>query len=242
MTSQGNQMEMKDMGDQDKAAHLAMLMDGAYDPLDSCGGCAKWFDFAKRNGLIVAFHHYSEEMIKFYGAIKDEVDTYRHTTALINAGGLYSTPYDCGVEDPCCAFHQTFQDECQIIEAIRDKDGWPWSFETSIPHVTFEIMKDGEKYCKGIVFHISDLCPEVEFQLVKKTDPMDSVCNELAKLLADAYAPPCPHRPENCGKRNKVDCWVMYARKLAEQRDKKIDEERKATKEQPEPKIQEKTK
>ncbi len=30
-------------------------------------------------------------------------------------------------------------------------------YNTNIPHVTFDVMENNDKYCKGIVFKLSDL-------------------------------------------------------------------------------------
>ena len=35
-----------------------------------------------------------------------------------------------------------------------------WSYLTDIPHKTFDIMEDGEIYCRGIVFSLDDLGEE----------------------------------------------------------------------------------
>lgn len=37
------------------------------------------------------------------------------------------------------------------------KDGYSWTYDTDIPHECFDVYEDGEKYCRGIVFSISDV-------------------------------------------------------------------------------------
>ena len=32
-----------------------------------------------------------------------------------------------------------------------------WTYMTDIPHATFDVMDDGELYCRGIVFALADL-------------------------------------------------------------------------------------
>ncbi len=40
----------------------------------------------------------------------------------------------------------------------HDEEGGPcWTYETDIPHATFDIMEDGEKYCRGTVLDIKSL-------------------------------------------------------------------------------------
>jgi hypothetical protein len=46
---------------------------------------------------------------------------------------------------------------CKTIEAIWGKDGYSWTYKTDIPHATFDIFEDGEKFCRGIVFDIKSL-------------------------------------------------------------------------------------
>lgn len=84
---------------------------------------------AKELGFVVVFG-YSDDNAEFYGAIEDEVGCF--------GGGRI---YDHGIE---------------FIEAVWCKGDYCWSYETNIPHATFDIYDDGEKYCKGIVFDIND--------------------------------------------------------------------------------------
>jgi len=87
---------------------------------------AKW---AKDHDIVVVLGR-SDDLAEFRGAIEDEVDCY--------GGGIV---YDNGNE---------------FIEAVWCKGGYTWSYETNIPHATFDIYDEGEKYCKGIVFDIND--------------------------------------------------------------------------------------
>jgi hypothetical protein len=40
---------------------------------------------------------------------------------------------------------------------VWGKDDTSWSYETDIPHATFDVLEDGEVYCRGIVFALADL-------------------------------------------------------------------------------------
>lgn len=35
--------------------------------------------------------------------------------------------------------------------------GCCWTYETELPHATFNVMEDGETYCRGIVIALSDV-------------------------------------------------------------------------------------
>jgi hypothetical protein len=47
--------------------------------------------------------------------------------------------------------------EMKKIEAQWDNDWYSWTYKTNIPHETFNVYEDGDKYCRGIVFDIKDL-------------------------------------------------------------------------------------
>ena len=62
-----------------------------------------------------------------------------------------------------CEFcgYQAKADKCAVIDAQWDQeDGYSWTYKTDIPHATFEVMEDGEHYCRGLVIDINDL-PEL---------------------------------------------------------------------------------
>lgn len=47
---------------------------------------------------------------------------------------------------------------CRVIEAVwcPDEPDCSWAYKTDIPHVTFDVVEDGELYCRGIVFRLAD--------------------------------------------------------------------------------------
>lgn len=108
---------------------------------------------AKENNLVVVFG-YSDDNMEFRGAIHDEVDCDNGGTAFITDGGeLLQNKCD---NDECPYFKLEEQTSLKI-EAIWDKDGYSWIYKTDIPHETFDVLDDGEKYCKGIVFSLNDV-------------------------------------------------------------------------------------
>lgn len=104
---------------------------------------------AKEAGLVVVFG-YSDDNAEFVGAIDDEIGCYD--------GGIL-----CFCKD---GFHwddsRNQYTGPNVIEALWDvelEDGVnpTWAYKTEIPHETFDIMEDGELFCRGIVFSIGDL-------------------------------------------------------------------------------------
>ncbi len=47
----------------------------------------------------------------------------------------------------------------KIIEALwapESDPGYSWVYKTDIPHESFEVVEDGEPYCRRIVFSLAD--------------------------------------------------------------------------------------
>lgn len=106
---------------------------------------------AQENGLVVVFG-YSDDCIEFRGAMEDEAGCYNGTTIYFtkNCHIIENDHYDVLEQ-------YGFDKQLYEIEAIWNKDGYSWVYETVIPHTVFDILEDGEKYCRGIVFSKYDL-------------------------------------------------------------------------------------
>lgn len=105
----------------------------------------------------------SDDLMEFRGAIHDEVGAYEGTIVRVDAKGLLPA-YDDIDKDSHNAkdkLRDYFQRENggKTIEALwspSDPD-CSWAYKTDIPHETFDIMEDGELYCRGIVFRLADV-------------------------------------------------------------------------------------
>lgn len=62
---------------------------------------------------------------------------------------------DCDNDN--CPHFKKMKRQATTIDAMWDRDGYSWIYNTPIPHETFEIFEDGDKYCRGIVFKLSDV-------------------------------------------------------------------------------------
>jgi len=107
---------------------------------------------AKNNNIVIVFGA-SDDLMEFRGAINDELDAYEGTTAYLNADGLLLN--ECN--DERCPYARKLAAQAKTIKSIWDKDGYSWVFETDIPHLTFDVLEDGEKYCRGIIFNFEAL-------------------------------------------------------------------------------------
>ena len=112
---------------------------------------------AKDDGLVVVFGA-SDDLMEFRGGINDEIGCYDGGIALIDEHGVLSDRESIDDDDELEEFFKR-KPNTKKIEAVWGGD-ISWAYKTSIPHATFDIMEDGEVYCRGIVFGISDLDKE----------------------------------------------------------------------------------
>lgn len=113
---------------------------------------------AKKNSLVVVFGA-SDDLMEFRGAIHDEVGAYEGVTVWIDSDGLIPEfEYVMGQRDKD-GLRDYFLREGggKEIEAIWDEEGYSWIYKTEITHFQFNVMEDGDKYCRGIVFSLADL-------------------------------------------------------------------------------------
>lgn len=105
-------------------------------------------DWAKKNGLVVVFGA-SDDLMELRGTFDDEIDCYGGGDIVLDTMGI-------NVDKKTGRFLGN-----NIIKAVWcNKDIIPqysWTYETDIPHSTFNVMEDDEYYCRGIVFSIHDL-------------------------------------------------------------------------------------
>jgi len=111
---------------------------------------------AKRAGLVVVFG-YSDDNAEFRGAINDEIGCYDGGEFKVDQKGLLPEREQIDDDDTLKDYFSR-EKKAAIIEALWCKEkGYSWTYKTSVPHATFDIMEDGEKYCRGIVIAVKDL-------------------------------------------------------------------------------------
>lgn len=110
---------------------------------------------AAEAGLVVVFG-YSDDNMEFRGAISDEFGAYEGGTVCLTKAGLFEEP-DCSCTE-ACPFYSAALKAAKTIKAVWHDEGGPcWTYETDIPHETFDVYEDGEVWCVGIVFSVEDL-------------------------------------------------------------------------------------
>lgn len=105
---------------------------------------------AKENWLVVVFG-YSDDNAEFRWSIYDELGSYNGGVFLLDSEWLLE------VCDEDCIHYQRAVEKAKKITANWDSEWYSWTYSTDIEHETFEILEDGEKFCRGIVFSMKDL-------------------------------------------------------------------------------------
>ena len=112
---------------------------------------------AKKNSIVIVYGA-SDDLMEFEGAFRDELGA--PCKVAVGRKGILP-PWDNIDHDNIQAAREYFERERDAkwsIESLWCKEpGISWTFETDIPHETFNIMEDGEVFCRGIVFSLNDL-------------------------------------------------------------------------------------
>lgn len=121
---------------------------------------------AKESGLVIVTG-YSDDNVELYGAIREEIGAYEGTTFVLTESGPLSANLQEEIRDmddmPEDAFLREVADKVAghqngtRIKAIYGEGEYTWQFETAIQHETFDVLEDGEKFCRGMVILMEDL-------------------------------------------------------------------------------------
>lgn len=108
---------------------------------------------AKAAGLVVVFG-YSDDNVEFRGCIDDEVGVYGGAKIRLKGSRVIQDEHDCDCE--FCGFNESVKGAV-VIDAKWDHNGYSWYIDTEIPHAVFDILEDGENFCRGIVFDFEEV-------------------------------------------------------------------------------------
>jgi hypothetical protein len=119
---------------------------------------------AKESGLLIFYGH-SDDLMEVCGAWEEEFGCYEGGEILFNANEPLEIPDNCDCEDfrqcPLLEEHakKNFRNKIEAVwcDEDGDEDGPAWTYKTDIPHETFDIMEDGEVWCRGVVIDTEDL-------------------------------------------------------------------------------------
>lgn len=134
---------------------LAKMMDGVEYPGWKEIGALK--NVAKDNGLIIIYGQ-SDDLLEFTGATNEEMGAWEGTTVLLTPDlSVFPMEDDDGTD-----LSSQLKSYVKIVAEWCPKDDAgeiiaSWVITTELPHADFNIMEDGELYCKGIVIDIRDI-------------------------------------------------------------------------------------
>lgn len=132
---------------------------------------------AKASGLVIAFG-YSDDNIELRGAISDEIGCYGGSDIKFDLQGALPEFENLDEEEAEQYFRR--KHGVRLITANWDTDGYSWTYATDIPHSTFDVMEDGDKYCRAIVFSIDDAFSKTECNVwrIKNQITADRIAKE----------------------------------------------------------------
>lgn len=113
---------------------------------------------AKAAGLLI-ISGASDDLMEFDGAFRDEVGAYEGTTVHLDRAGLIQRDEDA--TDNQIVDFAIRSRASRTVTAEWDNEDYAWTYATDIPHATFDIVDNGEKYCRAIVIALADL-PEAQ--------------------------------------------------------------------------------
>jgi hypothetical protein len=120
---------------------------------------------AKRAGIVIVYGA-SDDLCEFDGAINDEADCCNGGLIQFDKHGLVSKPdrEERATLEKFGVMEAYLSRPAATINARWDEktdDGRPcsWCYSVNFPHETFDVMEDGQLYCQGIVFNLSDALP-----------------------------------------------------------------------------------
>jgi len=107
-------------------------------------------------GLVILYGA-SDDLVELRGAIEDELSAGNHTQLLFTREGLFND-LACACE---CHYFKMAKNKA-LMQGQRVTARWCagpicWTYETTIPHVTFDIVEDDEPWCRGIIFALADV-------------------------------------------------------------------------------------
>jgi hypothetical protein len=136
---------------------MAALLDGSEYPMEMDSHEEK---AAKQARLLVVFGA-SDDLCELRGVIRDEVGCYGSGGFRVSRDGKLLVTPDRDESEVLAKFGLlgTLMDQHTAAISVEacwcaEKGGPSWTYRTTEPHATFNVMEDGEVYCRGIVIQL----------------------------------------------------------------------------------------
>lgn len=112
---------------------------------------------ARESNLMIIFGD-SDDLMEIRGLVTDEFNCFDGGECMIDSQGILPS-WDYGdYEDEDEAEKYFKRKKTAVsIEAQWCNGDYSWTYKTDIPHATFDIMEESEKYCRGIIYSTDDL-------------------------------------------------------------------------------------
>ena len=128
---------------------IAAELDGTEYPVR----ISKELQARAKQARVVIVYGASDDLMEIDGFMSDEIGCNDGGTAYITPLGIVEN--ECS--DSECPYFESEKDAAATIDAVWAAEGYSWVYRTKIPHVTFEVVEDGERYCRGVVFNVDDI-------------------------------------------------------------------------------------
>lgn len=159
---------------------LARRLDGVEYPLHRSEAFEDNKIGALKARLVIACG-YSDDICDFRGAIDGEQNAGSYLVdrvGMLPNASSFAAPVAANPNTPnITRLRDYFRREAgaKKIKSVWDAGGIPWSFETDIPHATFNVMKGGDVFCRAIVFSLDDLGPDADPAGAPSTDAVNAI-------------------------------------------------------------------
>lgn len=115
---------------------------------------------AKQSGLLVIFGS-SDDLCELRGAISEEVGAWQGAEIFVSREGHLMAEFEDGDVDVLQRHGVMGHVKGSRAQAIKiaatwcdEEKGPAWTYKTDEPRATFDVMEDGEVWCRGIVIQL----------------------------------------------------------------------------------------
>ncbi|MFS1704298.1 hypothetical protein [Alteromonas sp. AMM-1] len=108
------------------------------------------------NSLVIVYGA-SDDLMEFEGAIVEEIGVYDGGTAYVYKCGVLGSRDDLDTDEELELWFKNKSDSKPIEAKWCDDDNYSWTYQTDIPHATFDIVEGDEKYCRALVFSVDEI-------------------------------------------------------------------------------------
>ena len=95
----------------------------------------------------------SDDIASIEGVVRDEYGCFDGGKFYFDAIGLVEIEEDFYEQGNSVNVDHLLEVSSKWCES----DTYSWTYETEVPHASFDILEDDSKYCRGIVFDASEL-------------------------------------------------------------------------------------